>query len=88
MHLLEVRQTLHDTSTEKDIYDLDKLSKQLIDFVKITDDLSYIDFAYISALTSKAKILLYKTYTIFKVNNEGVNLNNDKQKSNNKVRYN
>ncbi len=88
MHLLEVRQTLHDTSAEKDIYDLDKLSKQLIEFVKITDNLSYTDFAYISALASKAKTLLYKTYTIFKVNNEGVNLNNDKQKSNNKVRYN
>lgn len=72
MHILEVRQTLHDTSAEKDIYDLDKLSKQLIEFVKITDDLSYIDFAYISALTSKAKTLLYKAYTIFKISNKGV----------------
>lgn len=72
MHILEVRQTLHDTSAEKDIYDLDKLSKQLIEFVKITDDLSYIDFAYISALLSKSKLLLDKAYIIFKMNNKGV----------------
>ncbi len=72
MHLIEVMQTLKDTSAEKDIYDLNKLSKQLVEFVKITDNLSYTDFAYISALLSKSKLLLDKAYIIFKMNNKGV----------------
>ena len=32
MHLVEVRQTLHDTSTERDIYDISKMSRKLVEF--------------------------------------------------------
>lgn len=74
MHLVEIRQTLHDTSAERDIYDISKISRKMVEFAEFTDDLSYIDFSYITALTSKAKTLLYKAYTIFKINNEGVQL--------------
>lgn len=79
MHLIEIRQTLHDTSAERDIYDISKISRKLIEFTEFTEDLSYTDFAYITSLTSKAKTLLYRAYTIFKINNEEVQ-RNDKQK--------
>lgn len=73
MHLLEIRQTLHDTSIERDIYDIGKLSRKLTEFTEFTDDLSYTDLAYITALASKAKTLLYKAYTIFDISNKGCN---------------
>ena len=73
MHLLEIRQTLHDTSIERYIYDIGKLSRKLTEFTEFTDDLSYTDLAYITALASKAKTLLYKAYTIFDISNKGCN---------------
>lgn len=72
MHLLEIRQTLYDTEVSRDILDINKLSQRLNEFLEQTDDLSYCDFAYISALTSKAKTLLYKAYTIFNLNDKEV----------------
>lgn len=72
MHLLEVRQTLYNTEVTRDILDINKLSQRLNEFLEQTEDLSYCDFAYISALTSKAKTLLYKAYTIFKLENKEV----------------
>lgn len=75
MHFVEIRQTLVGTSVEKDIYESNKIITQLVDITKITNDLSYTDFAYISALLSKSKTLLYRAYTIFKLNNEEVQKN-------------
>lgn len=72
MHLLEIRQTLYDTEVQRDILDINKLSKRLNQFLEQTEDLSYCDFAYISALTTKAKTLLYKAYTIFNLNQKEV----------------
>ena len=75
MHLLELRQTLYDTEVQKDILDINKLAQRLNEFLELTEDLSYCDFAYISALTSKAKTLLYKAYTIFNINEKEVESN-------------
>ena len=72
MHLLEIRQTLYDTEVTRDILDINKLAQRLNEFLEQTEDLSYCDFAYISALTSKAKTLLYKAYTIFNLNQKEV----------------
>lgn len=72
MHLLEVRQTLYDTEVQRDILDINKLAQRLNEFLEQTEDLPYCDFAYISALTSKSKTLLYKAYTIFKLENKEV----------------
>ena len=72
MHLLEVRQTLYDTEVQRDILDINKLAQRLNQYLEQTEDLSYCDFAYISALTSKSKTLLYKAYTIFKLENKEV----------------
>ena len=72
MHLIEVRQTLYDTEVTRDILDINKLSQRLNQYLEQTEDLSYCDFAYISALTSKAKTLLYKAYTIFNLNDKEV----------------
>lgn len=72
MHLLEVRQTLYNTEVSRDILDINKLSQRLNQYLEQTEDLSYCDFAYISALTSKAKTLLYKAYTIFNLNDKEV----------------
>lgn len=70
MHLLEIRQSLEDTAIEQDIYVSSKILKKLSKVVDNSADLSIDDFTYISALLSKSKILLEKTYTIFKLNEE------------------
>ncbi len=75
MKLLEVRQSLYDTSIERDIFDNNKIIKKLLDYLENTDDLSKTDFEYISTLLLKAKTLLYRAYTIFKINDEEVSKN-------------
>lgn len=75
MKLLEVRQSLYDTSIERDIFDNNKIIKKLLDYLENTDDLSKTDFEYISTLLLKAKTLLYRAYTIFKISDEEVSKN-------------
>lgn len=72
MHLLEIRQSLENTSIEQDIYASSKILKKLLKLIDNSADLSMDDYTYISALLSKSKILLDKSYTIFKMNNKGV----------------
>lgn len=72
MHLLEIRQSLEETSIEQDIYSSSKILKKLSKLIDNSADLSIDDFTYISALLSKSKTLLDKAYTIFKLNNKGV----------------
>ena len=72
MHLLEIRQSLEETSIEQDIYSSSKILKKLSKLIDNSADLSIDDFTYISALLSKSKTLLEKAYTIFKLNNKGV----------------
>lgn len=72
MHLLEIRQSLENTSIEQDIYENSKIIKKLSKVVDNSADLSIDDFTYISALLSKSKILLDKAYIIFRMNNKGV----------------
>ena len=81
MHLLEIRQNLNDTSLEIDIYEISKIIRKLETLTEITDDLSKTDFDYILTLLSKSKTLLYRAYTIFKLNDEEVQ-KNGKQKTN------
>lgn len=75
MHLIEIRQDLHDTSVEISIYENSKIIRQLETLVEITNDLSQADYEYIATLLLKSKTLLEKAYTIFKLNTEGVQKN-------------
>lgn len=68
MHLLEIRQSLEETSIEQDIYSSSKILKKLSKLIDNSADLSMDDYTYISALLSKSKILLDKAYIIFKLN--------------------
>ncbi len=72
MHLLEIRQSIENTSIEQDIYENSKIIKKLSKLIENSADLSFDDFTYISALLSKSKLLLDKAYIIFKMNNKGV----------------
>ena len=74
MHLMEVRQTLHDTTAVRDIYHISKIVKEIEKYVDTTEEISYTDFAYITALLDKAKTLLYKAYTIFKISGGDLNV--------------
>lgn len=68
MHLLEIRQSLENTSIEQDIYASSKILKKLSKLIDNSADLSMDDYTYISTLLSKSKTLLDKAYTIFKLN--------------------
>lgn len=81
MHLLEIRQSLENTSVETSIYENSKIIRQLETLVEITNDLSQADCEYIATLLFKSKTLLNKAYIIFKINNEEVQ-KNGKQKTN------
>lgn len=72
MHLLEIRQDLKETSYKNEIYATSQVVRNLIECAETIDDINYTDFAYISTLTSKAKSLLDKAYTIFNFENKGV----------------
>lgn len=75
MHLIEIRQDLHDTSVEISIYENSKIIRQLETLVEITNDLNQADYEYIATLLLKSKTLLEKAYTIFKLNTEEVQKN-------------
>lgn len=75
MHLLEIRQSLDNTSIEQDIYENSKIIKKLSKLIDNSADLSFDDFTYISALLSKSKILLDKAYIIFRMNSKEVQKN-------------
>ena len=81
MHLVEIRQSLEDTSVKISIYENSKIIRQLETLAEFTTDLSQADCEYIATLLFKSKTLLNKAYTIFKINNEEVQ-KNDKQKTN------
>lgn len=72
MHLLEIRQDLKETSYKNEIYATSKIVRNLLECAETIDDINYTDFAYISTLTSKAKLLLDKAYTIFTFIDKGV----------------
>lgn len=80
MHLIEIRQSLENTSLKTSIYENSKIIRQLETLAEFTTDLSCADLDYVTTLLSKSKILLEKTYTIFKINNEEVQ-KNGKQKT-------
>ena len=80
MHLIEIRQDLHDTSLKTSIYENSKIIRQLETLAEITTDLSCADLDYIITLLLKSKTLLDKAYTIFKLNTEEVQ-KNGKQKT-------
>ena len=80
MHLIEIRQSLEDTSVKTSIYENSKIIRQLETLVEITNDLSSADCEYIATLLFKSKTLLNKAYTIFKINNEEVQKNGNKEK--------
>ena len=65
MHLLEIRQDLNDTSLKNEIYATSRIVRNLLECADKTNDINYTDYIYISTLTSKAKSLLDKAYTIF-----------------------
>lgn len=70
MHLVEVRQRLKDTTVEKDIYNINKLLNKLIEFIENQEEISFVDYSYISSLLSRSEKILYKAYTIFKLNDK------------------
>ncbi len=76
MHLVEIRQDLHDTSVKTIIYDNSRILRQLETLAEFTTDLSYADCEYVTTLLSKTRTLLNKAYTIFKLNNEEVESKN------------
>lgn len=80
MHLLEIRQSLENTSVKTVIYDNSKIIRQLETLAEFTTDLSQADCEYIATLFLKSKTLLEKAYTIFKLNDEEVQTNG-KQKT-------
>lgn len=79
MHLIEIRQDIG-KSVKTSIYENSKIIRQLETLAEMTTDLSCADYEYVITLLSKSQLLLEKTYTIFKLSNEEVQKNGNKEK--------
>lgn len=62
--IVEVRQNIIDSSISRDIFDCSKIIQQLVALLEYVDTLNYYDFEYISILSDKAKLILYKMFVI------------------------
>ena len=55
MKVVEIKQELNDTSVERNMFDINRLSRHIISVAKETN---YTDYQYISTLTSKVLDIL------------------------------
>ncbi len=60
MHIVELKENLKDTSFEKDMIDISRLSRHINSLLDMATDINYTDYAYISKLATKAILILDK----------------------------
>ena len=65
--ILEIKETLFDSQLVKDIYELNQLTKQMINKIESIEDINYDDFKYLQILLEKTKIGLKKANEILKL---------------------
>ena len=58
MKVVEIKQELNDTSVERNMFDINRLSRHIISVVEIARETNYTDYQYISILTSKVLDIL------------------------------
>ncbi len=58
MKVIEIKQELNDTSVERNMFDINRLSRHIISIMEIAKETNYTDYQYISILTSKVLDIL------------------------------
>ena len=67
MRICELKEHIGNTNISTDIFDMNKIIQQLTLQSEFIEELNYYDSEYISILSSKAKMMLYKMYCILEV---------------------
>ena len=58
MKVVEIKQELNDTSVERNMFDINRLSRHIISVMEIAKETNYTDYQYIFTLTSKVLDIL------------------------------
>lgn len=58
MKVVEIKQELNDTSVERNMFDINRLSRHIISVMEIAKETNYTDYQYISTLTLKVLDIL------------------------------
>ena len=64
MRFCEVKEHIGNTNISTDIFDMNKIIQRLTLQSEFIEELNYYDSEYISILSDKAKVILYKMYSI------------------------
>ncbi len=60
MHIVELKENIKETSFEKDMIDISRLSRHINSLLDMATDINCTDYAYISALANKTFLMLDK----------------------------
>lgn len=60
MYIVELKENVKDTSFEKDMIDISRLSRHINSLLDMATDINYTDYSYISTLSTKTILMLDK----------------------------
>lgn len=64
--IVEVKETIFDSRLVENIYDIEKLIKNIISRLEFTNELNYDDYKFIDIVVEKSRIGLEKAYEVMK----------------------
>ena len=67
LKIVELKETLEDTSLIDNLYEVNKLTKEIIKQTEFITELSKVDFNYIDIVIEKTKINLEKVEKLIKI---------------------
>lgn len=67
LKIVELKETLEDTSLIDNLYEVNKLTKEIIKQTEFITELNKVDFNYINIIIEKTKINLEKVEKLIKI---------------------
>lgn len=64
--IVEVKETIFDSRLVENIYDIEKLIKNIISRLEFTNELNYDDYKFIDIVIEKSRIGIEKAYEVMK----------------------
>ena len=64
--IVEVKETIFDSRLVENIYDIEKIIKNIISRLEFTNELNYDDYKFIDIVIEKSRIGIEKAYEVMK----------------------